>query len=88
MKENIKILLFFKYHKFSLEYLIISLQLQMYILNVKKIDNMHKSEVSVTDYQIHSTLHWIYNTVSEERIGDVHNQITSAYIFRYLNLMS
>lgn len=68
--------LIFKIHKFSLEYLIISLHLQMYIFNVKMIDNMHKSEVSVTDYQIHSTLHWIYNTVTEERKGDVKNQIT------------
>lgn len=71
MKLNI-----FKNHNFSLEYFIISLELQMYIFNVIRIDNMHKSEVSVTDYQIHSTLHWIYNTVSEERIGDVDNQKT------------
>lgn len=48
----------------------------MHILNVKRIDKMHKSEVSVTDYQIHSTLHRIYKTVTEERIGDVNNQIT------------
>lgn len=66
----------FKNNQFSLEYRIIYLQLQKYIYNVKKIDNMHKSEVSVTDYQIHSTLHWIYKTVTEERIGDVNNLIT------------
>lgn len=40
------------------------------------VANMHSSEVSVTDYQIHSTLHRIYNTVTEERIGDDNNQIT------------
>lgn len=76
IKLNKNIFKFLKNHDFSLEYLIISLQWQMYILNVKRIDILHKSAVSVTDYRIHSTLHWIHNTVSRERIGDVNNQIT------------
>lgn len=57
----------------------------MYIFNVKMIYNMHKSEVFVTDYQIHSTLHLIYNTVTEERKGDVNNQITLTEYNLYIN---
>nr|XP_011420363.2 uncharacterized protein LOC105323096 [Crassostrea gigas] len=44
--------------------------------NVTNCDHVQGCEQSIGDYQIHSTLHWIYNTVTEERKGDVKNQIT------------
>uniref|UniRef100_A0A8W8MCR8 Uncharacterized protein n=1 Tax=Magallana gigas TaxID=29159 RepID=A0A8W8MCR8_MAGGI len=37
--------------------------------NVTNCDHVQGCEQSIGDYQIHSTLHWIYNTVTEERKG-------------------
>lgn len=59
-----------KTHRFFLVYLI-SLQLQLYIFDIKQIDYTYKIEVSVTDYKNNSTLHLIYKTVTEEQMGNL-----------------
>lgn len=73
IKCNIK----FDINQMFLGFLIIVLHLLLYIYKAEQIDNklVYKSEFSVTDHQIHSTLHLNFKTVAEERIGKVYYQI-------------
>lgn len=73
IKYNIK----FDINQMFIGFLIIVLHFLLYIYKAEQIDNklVYKSEFSVTDHPIHSTLHLNFNTVAEERIGKVYYQI-------------
>lgn len=51
--------------------------MQNYYEKFYQSDNklVYKIELSVTDHQIHSTLHLNFKTVAEEQIGKVYYQI-------------